>query len=298
MELTATPEELADLLATPAHATGAGAGALRVYAEPRERTVRMFDAVPADWARGGEKTSLALDASVGEYVTFQIGVFAPTAAALSNFSVEFADLVSVEFASSGIGGGRVSVPASAFTCFNLGGVDYHGVTFDSTAHYAVAAGAVGSVWIGLDLPTDVSSAGVFIGHLTLSADAAGGGGRATVNVSLRVSVTLPADGRPLPDHGDGDIYGLSRLRWLDSTTGIDDTVPAPFTAPKLVAPRASTVAAHPAAVGGFAVELLSKRVTVGADGLPAQVSSCWYPASPSTSHFHTPCTRMRSHIDH
>ena len=36
--------------------------------------MRMFDQLPAAWARGGEKTTLALDARPGEFLTFQVKV--------------------------------------------------------------------------------------------------------------------------------------------------------------------------------------------------------------------------------
>ena len=89
MELVATDEELTALLAAPPVATGsAGAATPRFFAEPRERAVRMFDRMPASWARAGEQAALALNASVGEFFTFQLGVFAPTAN-LSRFNVQF-----------------------------------------------------------------------------------------------------------------------------------------------------------------------------------------------------------------
>ena len=40
---------------------------------------------------------------------------------------------------------------------------------------------------------------------------------------------------PVSEHGDEDIYSMSRLRWLDSTAGIDDTVPPPFVTPRVLA---------------------------------------------------------------
>jgi hypothetical protein len=269
MELTATDEELGALLGAP---PAASAGTLRVFAEARERAVRMFDRVPADWARGGEKAAIALNASVGEYFTFQLGVFAPTAN-LTHFRVDFGGLLGSSSSSSSSSSRRRrrtggSVPATAFVCFNLGGTDERGARMDRTAEYSVAAGAVGSLWIGVDLPADAGAAGQFAGRLTLSADD-GTGSRVSVSVALNLDVVLPPSGQPMPDRGDGDIYSMSRLRWINSARAVDDTVPLPFTAPALLGGAA---AGGGGGGGGFAVDLVNKRVAIGADGMLAQIA--------------------------
>ena len=139
-----------------------------------------------------------------------------------------------------------AVPASAFTCFNLGGVDYHGRRFDRTADYTIAAGAVGSLWVGVDLSASLA-AGTYRGTLSLTArsggvgsgsgieDGGGGGGGGGGTYTVALSLVLEVGGAPIAEHGDGDIYSLSRLRWLDSTAGIDDTLPAPFVPPRVLA---------------------------------------------------------------
>ncbi|KAL1519036.1 hypothetical protein AB1Y20_003304 [Prymnesium parvum] len=242
-ELIATPEERAALLASrPAGSLAAA----RVFMEPRERAVRMSDQLQAEWARGGEKPSLALRARAGEFLTFQVGVFA--ASRLRALQLEYDDLLPSE----GAPAGTRAIASSSFSCFNLGGTDYHGLPF--TRDFSLAAGAVGSLWVGLDLPA--SAAGAFRGALRLSA-LVEGGARYNVSLSLRLNLTQPAAAR----RGDDDIYSLSRLRWLDSTLGIDASVPPPFVAPEV----------RPSPQGGFEVLLLHKRVAVGDDGLFAQV---------------------------
>ena len=70
--LTCNPrsrQERATLLASPA---AGNANTARVFLEPRTRAVRMFDQLPAAWARGGERPRLALDARPGEFLTFQV----------------------------------------------------------------------------------------------------------------------------------------------------------------------------------------------------------------------------------
>ena len=122
MELVATPEERAALLA--ARAAGSSGGA-RVFLEPRTNAVRMDDQLPASWARGGERTALRLSASAGEFLTFQVGVYG--VANLSRFQLRYGELRPIEARGDAAAGAAVraeaAVPASAFTCFNLGGMD-------------------------------------------------------------------------------------------------------------------------------------------------------------------------------
>ena len=62
-------QERATLLASSA---AGNASTARVFLEPRSRAVRMFDRLPAAWARDGERTRLELNARPGEFLTFQV----------------------------------------------------------------------------------------------------------------------------------------------------------------------------------------------------------------------------------
>ena len=245
MEMVATPEERAALLTSPPAGSSA---ALKLFIEPHNRAVRMDDQIPAEWARGGERLSVVLNASVGQYLSFQVGVLA--LANVSTFSLQFGEMRNDDAAT-------ILSPA-AFTCFNTGGYDYHGRLFER--NYSLFAGKVGSLWIGVDLPANVSSAGRFQGSIELSAQSQDGG-LYTAKLSVTINVQLPDTGQPVPMHGDDDIYSMARLRWLNSKAGIDDTVPAPFVPPVVEWRNAS----------GFAVRLLNKRITVGANGFISQV---------------------------
>lgn len=216
--------------------------------EPRENAIRMLDRVPAHWARnpGGEVLELSATAMVGEYFTFQAGVFA-NGPALRNISASFSALA---------GGAADAIPTSAMTCFNLGGKDQHGLPF--TKDYSVGAGQIGALWFGIDLPSDISSAGTFKGTITLSATSeAGAAHTKTLHVTLTIKV--PSDGKPLPLHGDEDVYSMRRLQWLDSTIGVDDEVTRPFT--NLTATSASN---------GLSIGVVNKLTHIGLNGLPSQ----------------------------
>ena len=71
-------------------------------------------------------------------------------------------------------------------------------------------------------------------------------------MSLRVS------SNHFEDAGDSEPWRHSRLRWLDSTVGIDDEVTAPYT---------------PMTVNGQTVSCLGREVRVAATGFPASIQS-------------------------
>jgi hypothetical protein len=230
MERPATPDELARLLA--AHA---GAPWL-LFPETRAHPVRMFDAIPGRWAQRGPGGTLADHALRGEYLSFQVGLWAARAPA-ADVQARFSDL-------EGPGGARI--PAAALTCFNLGGIDYAGRPF--AARLDVAQGRVQPLWMGLAVPADAVP-GVYRGTLTIGT----GDGR-TQQVPLAISV----DAATATAHGDDDPSRLTRLRWLDSTLAQDDSLVAPFTA----------VSAHGAELG-----ILGRELRLAPSGLPAQIAS-------------------------
>jgi hypothetical protein len=230
MERTATPSELNDLLAK--HASDA----LLLFPETRANPIRMFDTLPASWAQRGPGGSLKDTALRGEYLGFQIGAWAPRAA-VSNLRVSFGDLHSDD--------GSI-IPASALTCFNLGGVGYDGKPF--TARVDVAQGRVQALWMGLDVPTTVKP-GTYRGQVSISADG-------TTPQSTPLVITV-GEGEALA-HGDDDPFKLTRLRWLNSTLAQDDSVVKPFT---------------PIAVDRTRLSILGRDIVLNGNGLPRQISS-------------------------
>ena len=71
---------------------------------------------------------------------------------------------------------------------------------------------------------------------------------------LEVSLTVSA--KILEDGGDSELWRHSRLRWLDSTVGIDDEVTAPYTSLRVVGPHLSC---------------LGRKVRLGDGGLPESI---------------------------
>jgi len=230
MERTATPAELQSMLAKH------GSDALLLFPETRTNPIRMFDTLPESWAKRGPGGTLSDTVQRGEYLSFQLGAWAPRGA-VNNVQVRFGDLR----ASDGS-----TIPASALTCFNLGGIGYDGKPF--TSRVDVAQGRVQALWMGLDVPA-AAKPGVYHGEVTVSAD-----GVAAQSIPLAITV---GEGDAVA-HGDDDPSKLARLRWLNSTLAQDDTVVKPLT---LIA------------VTGDRLGILGREIKLATSGLPAQVTS-------------------------
>lgn len=229
MERTATPQELQPLLA-------ANPQAALLFPETRAHPVRMFDQIPERWAVRGAGGELADHALRGEYLSFQIGVWA------SRIAVNDVRVVNTDLH----GPTGAIIPAGALTCFNLGGIDYTGARF--TARVDVAKGRVQPLWMGLDVPADAKP-GVYRGVLTISADGV---------PAQEVPLSITVDSGMAVAHGDDDPSKLTRLRWLDSRLAQDDALVKPFTA----------VTVHGAQLG-----ILGRQVQLADSGLPAQMES-------------------------
>ncbi|WP_050997922.1 glycoside hydrolase domain-containing protein [Dyella japonica] len=230
MERTATPAEQQALLA------GHGSDALLLFPETRANPIRMFDALPESWAKRGAGGTLSDTAQRGEYLSFQVGAWAPRVA-VNHVDVRFADLRADD--------GSI-IPASALTCFNLGGIGYDGKPF--TSRVDVAQGRVQALWMGLDVPASAKP-GVYRGEVIVSAD-----GVAAQSIPMAITV---GEGNVVA-HGDDDPVKLTRLRWLNSTLAQDDSVVKPFT---------------PIAVKDGTLGILGREIRLDASGLPAQITS-------------------------
>lgn len=241
MERTATPQELQHLLAANAGSS------LLLFPETRAHPVRMFEQMPERWAVRGAGGALADTAQRGEYLSFQVGLWAPHAAVSDvKVELELADLRGPDGA---------TIPASALTCFNLGGVDYTGQPF--TTRVDVGQSRVQPLWMGLDVPVDAKP-GVYRGEVTVRAD-----GVAPQKVPLAITV---AAGNAVA-HGDDDPVKLTRLRWLNSRIAQDDALVKPFTA---------------ITINGGRLGILGREIILASNGLPSAIES----------HFDERMTRM------
>jgi hypothetical protein len=230
MELPATAAETRKLLADRP-----GEPCL-LFPEDREHSIRMPDAIPLRWARRGPSSIFAASARRNEFLAFQIGLYAARAA-VADLKVAFTSLRSPSGA---------SIPASALRCFNMGGTDWLGSKLRKAV--SVPMGRVQPLWFGVDVP-ESAAPGLYTGSITLRpADAP------PQRVRLRLTVLRAV----APDHGDDDIRSMARLRWLDSTIGLDDEVTHPFT---------------PVRAERDTLHCLGRAVRLGRDALPQSIVS-------------------------
>jgi hypothetical protein len=199
MEVIATAEETQALLARNPEQP------LLVFPEDRRFGIRMTDDPPLRWTERGPGGTVEGEAARNEHLAFQLGLYAVGQDA-TNVRVSFGDL-------KGEGG---TIPASALTCLNLSGTDWLGRPMH--LQVSVAAGKVQALWCGVQVPQDATP-GTYRGEVVVSAD---GVSECTVPIGLTVRDAVLEDG------GMSDLGSLARLRWLNSTVGLDVDLTAPY----------------------------------------------------------------------
>ncbi len=236
MELIATPEEQETLLAKHP------GDAYLLFSEDRLYPVRMRTDLPYRWIRRGPTDAFTGQVQPGETYAFQIGVYA-CREAITGLALTTGDL-------RGPGGARIG--ADSIRCINLGGVDWEGRAFQK--RFEVELGQVCPLWVLVDVPLD-APAGEYSGEIILQPQGAGPAAHPPVS---RVQVTLAVAGEALPDHGWRDAWRQSRLGWLDSTRGSEDTVMAPY---------------QPLKMEGDTIYLLNRSLRFGPIGFPESLVS-------------------------
>ncbi|MCO5240830.1 MAG: DUF6067 family protein [Chitinophagaceae bacterium] len=200
-----------------------------LFPEDRAYPIRLPDQLPWKWTTHGPSDSFTGYASRNEYYTWQIGVWAPFGD-VSNIAVRFSDFT----------GKSATIKKEAITCFNREGTNWDG----KPVHFRIdlKKGNVQALWCGIQIP-EKTAPGKYSGTATISAN---GMPPQTVNITIHV------DNNVLSDRGDNDLWRHSRLRWLNSTIGIDSLPVAPY---------------QPMTLSGRHIEASGKQVQVGANGL-------------------------------
>ncbi len=206
-----------------------------VFTEERNFDVAMRDSIPQRWCdRSAEqRTILSTSAAPGEYLTYQIAIFTPYQD-LQDIELEFSTLKNNQ-------GDKIT--ASAMESFNTGGVNTIGERFSKDL--SIAKGEVQPLWVGVDIPT--TAKGTYSGEVTIKP-------RNAAAVKAQISITLK--GEALADHGDGEGWRKGRLRWLNSTIGIDQTPTAPYTALE---------------IQNQTINYLGGEFAIGKNGLPSSI---------------------------
>jgi len=228
MEIPASPREVEALLEkVPGEP-------FLLFPEGRRFPIRMTRHLPLRWLSLGRGTFRG-KACRNEYYAFQVGLFAARRA-VRNVRVRFGDLLC----------GKEVIPATNFTCFNLGGIGVSGRPFRKRVD--VPEGRVQALWFGLDVPKETRP-GLYRGEILV-------GGENVPSKPVRLEILV--EDRVLEDRGDGETWRHSRLRWLNSTLGISEDPIPPF---------------PPLERRGRTISCLGRRVHIGAGGLPEGIES-------------------------
>lgn len=201
MERIATAEETGTLFETHAREN------FLLFPEDRKFPIRMVDDLPLRWIQRGPSNQFSGVARPGEFYVFQVGVV-PVEKALKNVQLSFSELTHAN---------GTQLAADAFRCFNLRGVDWLGQPF--MKEVSIDRRKAGALWIGVQIPTDIAE-GIYEGTIGVRGE----------NAAVKaIQLKLDIHGDVLSDAGDSELWRMARLRWLDSTIGIDDDVVAPYT---------------------------------------------------------------------
>ena len=206
-----------------------------LFPEYRQYPIRMRDFLPLRWMKNGVN-GLKDQVDRGEYYTFQAGVYSQEHI-LSDLHIEY----------TGLAGRGGKIPADRFTCFNTEGIDLNGIPFKKDVK--VEQGNVQSLWFGVDLQEDIKP-GTYTGSVIIQP---GGLKADTVYLSLEVSNKVAVD------HGDNSPEMMTRMRWLNSTVGVDkDYIIDPYI---------------PVEINERTISVLGRDVVLNDYGLPENIDS-------------------------
>jgi hypothetical protein len=219
-----------------------------LFPEDRKFPIRMVDELPLHWIQRGPADSFTGDACRGEFYAFQIGLYA-AGKTVQEVGAKFSDLTSDN-------GGVI--PAANLRCTNLGGTDWLGRAIRKIVN--VPKGTVQALWFGVTVPQG-SRPGAYRGTVTIFAK----------NLpDLPVKLTLNVSDKVMKDGGDAELWRQSRLRWLDSTIGLDDEVFAPYV-PVITDSRTITVLGRSADLDNSGLfSHIASTFTRNVDGIDGQ----------------------------
>lgn len=215
-----------------------------IFGESREHPIRMKNRIPHRWVHSGAFKDIVLEARKGEYLTFQLGIYAHKSD-LKAITARYANLTALR------GGGHI--PGEAITCFNLGGIDCKGRPFEKNLN--LPKGRVQPLWIGADISPALPP-GTYSGPLIVEAEG---------NLREEIRVTVTVNNQTIPSRGDDVPENHSRLRWLNSTLGSEETPIAPFTP------------VHRESGDSEDLSILGRRLRIGRDALPESIMSFFTP---------------------
>ncbi|OXB25572.1 hypothetical protein B0A80_00025 [Flavobacterium tructae] len=232
MEVIATAAETKNLIAK-----NSGSSFL-VFPEDRLYSIRMKNDLPQRWIQKGVQNTFSDTALRGEYLAFQLGVYALQN--LDNVKVTFSNLIS----STG-----AIIESKDINCINTDGTKYDGAVFTNTV--SVSKGKVQALWCGINVP-ETAAAGTYSGKATVIADGK------SKDIVLQIKVTNEIT----KNSGIDSPEKMTRLKWLNSTLAQENTVIAPYT---------------PLTVKDTEISLLGRKLVLGSNGFPTQIQTYFTP---------------------
>ncbi|MDP5199999.1 glycoside hydrolase domain-containing protein [Flavobacterium sp. DG2-3] len=231
MEVIATAAETKDLI------TKNTGNSFLVFPEDRLHSIKLKSDLPQRWIQKGVQNSFSDTAMKGEYLAFQLGVYALED--LQNIKVTFSDLKN----------NGNTIDAKNISCINTDGTKYDGNPFTNTV--SVSKGKIQAMWCGIDIP-QTATAGTYTGKATVIAD----GKSKEINLQITVSNEVTKNG------GIDSPEKMTRLKWLNSTLAQENTVIAPYT---------------PLTVNNSEITLLGRKLILAPNGFPAQIQTFFTP---------------------
>lgn len=235
MEVVATSSEIEELL------DRYPSSSYLLFPEERFNPIRMTHDLPARWIEHGPFKVFKGSACRGEYFAFQIGVYA-CRSSIPDLKVSFGDFINTQT--------EDKIDASASRCFNTGGIDWTGKPFVKAC--PVEKGKIQALWCAVQIPEGIPP-GEYKGEVTIAPEGM---------ESSQVKVLLLVTEEILSDAGDSDPWKHSRLRWLDSSIGLDDGVVPPFI---------------PMKIDNTKISCLGREVTIDKSGLLESIRSFFTP---------------------
>lgn len=208
-----------------------------VFPENRDNKIAMRDQLAYKWTLAIPDTTLSLTTARNEYYCYQLGVFANTKN-INTVKLTFDDLKTAA--------GDI-IPASKITCFNTDGVNPSGNKFTKVIN--VPQSTVQPMWVGVDIAPD-QVPGLYTGYVRVSTS------NSTAK-KVRVNLTVSSDFSS--DRGDSILANYSRLRWLNSTLGLDSLNSADYTPIQKISDTQYSI--------------LGRTITIATDGMPSSVTA-------------------------
>lgn len=205
-----------------------------IFPEDRVFPISLAGNLPVRWVKSRPSKIFKGSALKNEYYVWQIGVWAAHDS-LKDVRLGFSDLKN----------GESVIPKTEITCFNQEGINWDGQPVLFTVN--VPKGKIQALWCGVQIPENAKE-GTYKGTIAFTAS-----GKELETIPVEISVGKEI----LPDKGDGDLWRMARLRWLNSTIGTDDEPVAPFRQLEVT--------------GGNEIRATEKTFRISPNGLPSSI---------------------------